>query len=148
MSRLLLFISLFFVSLPMFPQELGPDTVPSRPVKKSYVHLLHTDITRFDEAIDPEAWILVGNVKFRRDSMYMSCDSAHYYQKRNSFLAFGNVRMEQGDTLFLYGDYLDFDGVTNIARVRNNVRLIDKDIVLETDSLDYDRNRNLGYFFE
>lgn len=148
MSRLLLFISLFFVSLPMFPQELRPDTVPSRPVKKSYVHLLHTDITRFDEAIDPEAWILVGNVSFRRDSMYMFCDSAHYYQTRNSFLAFGNVRMEQGDTLFLYGDYLDFDGVTNVARVRNNVRLIDKDIVLETDSLDYDRNRNLGYFFE
>ena len=148
MSRLLLFISLFFVSLPMFSQELRPDTVPSRPVKKSYVHLLHTDITRFDEAIDPEAWILVGNVNFRRDSMYMFCDSAHYYQKRNSFLAFGNVRMEQGDTLFLYGDYLDFDGVTNVARVRNNVRLIDKDIVLETDSLDYDRNRNLGYFFE
>ena len=148
MSRLLLFISLFFVSLPMFSQELRPDTVPSRPVKKSYVHLLHTDITRFDEAIDPEAWILVGNVNFRRDSMYMFCDSAHYFQKKNAFQAFGNVRMEQGDTLFLYGDYLDFDGVTNIARVRNNVRLIDKDLVLETDSLDFDRNRNLGYFFE
>ena len=148
MPRILLLISLFFVSLPMFPQEQARDTVPSRPVKKSYVHLLHTDITRFDEAIDPEAWILVGNVNFRRDSMYMFCDSAHYYQKRNSFIAFGNVRMEQGDTLFLYGDYLDFDGVTNVARVRNNVRLIDKDIVLETDSLDYDRNRNLGYFFE
>ena len=148
MSRLLLLISLLFVSVPIFSQELPADTLPSRPSKKSYVHLLHTDITRFDEAIDPEAWILVGNVNFRRDSMYMFCDSAHYYQKQNSFLAFGNVRMEQGDTLFLYGDYLDFDGVTNIARVRNNVRLIDKDVVLETDSLDYDRNRNLGYFYE
>ena len=148
MSRLLLLISLLFVSVPILSQELPTDTLPSRPSKKSYVHLLHTDITRFDEAIDPEAWILVGNVNFRRDSMYMFCDSAHYYQKQNSFLAFGNVRMEQGDTLFLYGDYLDFDGVTNIARVRNNVRLIDKDVVLETDSLDYDRNRNLGYFYE
>ena len=148
MPRLLLLISLFFVSLPLFSQEQRLDMVSTPPVKKSYVHLLHTDITRFDEAIDPEAWILVGNVNFRRDSMYMFCDSAHYYQKRNSFIAFGNVRMEQGDTLFLYGDYLDFDGVTNIARVRNNVRLIDKDVVLETDSLDYDRNRNLGYFFE
>ena len=148
MSRLLLLISLLFVSVPILSQELPTDTVPSRPSKKSYVHLLHTDITRFDEAIDPEAWILVGNVNFRRDSMYMFCDSAHYYQKQNSFLAFGNVRMEQGDTLFLYGDYLDFDGVTNIARVRNNVRLIDKDVVLKTDSLDYDRNRNLGYFYE
>ena len=148
MSRLLLLISLLFVSVPILSQDLPADTVLSRPSKKSYVHLLHTDITRFDEAIDPEAWILVGNVNFRRDSMYMFCDSAHYYQKQNSFLAFGNVRMEQGDTLFLYGDYLDFDGVTNIARVRNNVRLIDKDVVLETDSLDYDRNRNLGYFYE
>ena len=148
MSRLLLSILLLLVSLSSFPQELKMDSVPQQPAKKSYVHLLHTDITRFDEAVDPDAWILVGNVNFRRDSMYMFCDSAHYYQKQNSFLAFGNVRMEQGDTLFLYGDYLDFDGVTNIARVRSNVKLIDKDVVLETDSLDYDRNRNLGYFFE
>ena len=80
--------------------------------------------------------------------MYMYCDSAHYFQKKNSFQAFGNVRMEQGDTLFLYGDYLDFDGETNLARVRNNVQLIDKNSVLETDSLDFDRNTNVGYFFD
>ena len=148
MTRFLFVVSLLFMSLPLFPQEQTGGYAQEKPVRKNYVHLLHTDITRFDEAIDPDAWILVGNVNFRRDSMYMFCDSAHYYQKQNSFLAFGNVRMEQGDTLFLFGDYLDFNGVTNIARVRNNVRLIDKDIVLETDSLDFDRNRNLGYFFE
>lgn len=116
--------------------------------KKSYIHMLHTDITRFDEEVNPDAWILVGDVKFRRDSMYMFCDSAHYFQKKNAFQAFGNVRMEQGDTLFLYGDYLDYDGDTNLARVRKNVRLIDKSTVLETDSLDFDRNINLGYFFD
>ena len=148
MLRPILLITFFLVSLPLFSQDMKLDTIPQQPARKSYVHLLHTDITRFDEAIDPDAWILVGNVNFRRDSMYMFCDSAHYYQKENSFLAFGNVRMEQGDTLFLYGDYLDFDGVTNIARVRSGVKLIDKDVVLETDSLDFDRNRNLGYFFE
>ena len=106
---------------------------------KSYVHMLHTDVTRFDESINPDAWILVGDVRFRRDSMYMYCDSAHYFQKVNSIQAFGNVRMEQGDTLFVFGDYLDFDGNTNIARMRNNVRLVDKKTVLTTDSLDFDR---------
>lgn len=116
--------------------------------EKDYIHMLHTNVTRFDEAVNPDAWILVGDVRFRRDSMYMYCDSAHYFQKKNAFQAFGNVRMEQGDTLFLYGDYLDFDGETNIARVRNNVRLIDKNSVLETDSLDFDRNVNVGFFFE
>ena len=110
--------------------------------------MLHTDITRFEEAVNPDAWILVGNVQFRRDSMYMYCDSAHYFRNKNSFQAFGNVRMEQGDTLFLFGDYLDFDGDTNMARVRHNVRLIDKNTTLETDSLDFDRNFNLGYFFD
>ncbi|MBO7239933.1 MAG: hypothetical protein J6V23_05580 [Bacteroidaceae bacterium] len=148
MLRSVQLLILFFMSLPLFSQDFKADVHPQQSGKKSYVHLLHTDVTRFDEAIDPEAWILVGNVSFRRDSMYMFCDSAHYYQKQNSFLAFGNVRMEQGDTLFLYSDNLDFNGITNIARVRNNVRLIDKDVVLETDSLDFDRNRNLGYFFE
>ena len=110
--------------------------------------MLHTDVTRFDEAINPDAWILVGDVRFRRDSMYMYCDSAHYFQKKNAFQAFGNVRMEQGDTLFLYGDYLDYDGDTNLARVRRNVRLIDKNTTLTTDSLDFDRNENLGYFIK
>lgn len=110
--------------------------------------MLHTNVTRFDEKINPEAWILVGDVQFRRDSMYMYCDSAHYFQKRNAFQAFGNVRMEQGDTLFLFGDYLDFDGDTNLARVRSNVQLIDKNSVLDTDSLDFDRNTGVGYFFD
>ena len=126
--------------------QVPADTVRTK--QKSYVHMLHADVTRFDEAVNPDAWILVGDVCFRRDSMYMYCDSAHYFQKQNSFQAFGNVRMEQGDTLSLFGDYLDFDGNTNLARVRNNVRLVDHNTVLETDSLDFDRNVNLGYFFK
>ncbi|MBO7301316.1 MAG: hypothetical protein J6U58_01240 [Bacteroidaceae bacterium] len=139
---------LFLLILPFVAkaQELSSDSSSTK--SKSYVHMLHTDITRFDEAINPDAWILVGDVQFRRDSMYMYCDSAHYFQNKNSFQAFGNVRMEQGDTLFLFGDYLDYDGDVNIARVRQNVRLIDKTTVLETDSLDFDRNVNLGFFFE
>ncbi|MBQ5889054.1 MAG: hypothetical protein IIW77_07270 [Bacteroidaceae bacterium] len=148
MQRFISYIILLLTSLPLFSQDVQVEPIVRKPVKKSFLYLLHTDITRFDEAVNPDAWILVGNVRFRRDSMYMYCDSAHYYQKQNSFQAFGNVKMEQGDTLFLYGDYLDFDGVNNLARVRNNVKLIDKNTVLVTDSLDFDRNRNKGYFFE
>ena len=121
------------------------DTVKS---KRTYLYMLHADATRGDEKRLPDAVILSGNVQLRRDSMYMYCDSAYLYTKRNSVQAFGNVRMEQGDTLFLYGDYADYDGDSNIARVRNNVRLIDKTTVLETDSLNFDRNINLAYYFD
>ena len=147
MYRILSTIYMLVLLFPAFAQDtVTADSSLTR--SKSYIHMLHTDVTRFDEAVNPDAWILVGDVRFRRDSMYMFCDSAHYFQKKNAFQAFGNVRMEQGDTLFLFGDYLDYDGDTNIARVRHNVRLIDKNTVLTTDSLDFDRNENLGYFVE
>lgn len=126
-------------------QVASVDTVSN--VKKDYVHMLHADVTKGDKERLPDAIILVGDVELRHDSMYMYCDSAYLYTKRNSVQAFGNVRMEQGDTLFLYGDYADYDGEQNIARVRSNVRLIDKATVLETDSLNYDRNINLAYYF-
>ncbi|MBR3915943.1 MAG: hypothetical protein IKJ49_02245 [Bacteroidaceae bacterium] len=147
MGNIFLVIMLLLFSQPLSSQDkaVGDSTSVK---KKSYIRMLHTDVTRFDEKINPDAWILVGDVRFRRDSMYMYCDSAHYFQKKNAFQAFGNVRMEQGDTLFLYGDYLDYNGDTNLARVRRNVKLIDKNTVLETDSLDFDRNKNLGYFFD
>ncbi len=130
------------------------DTLPSRAsvsdtdsVKRSYVHLLHADVTKYNKKINPDVWVLIGEVAFRHDSMYMYCDSAYFYNRKNALKAFGNVRMEQGDTLFLYGDYLDYDGDANLARVRNNVRLEDKSSILETDSLDYNRALNLGYYF-
>ena len=125
-------------------QESSNDTAS---VKRNYVHLLHADVTKYNKKINPDVWVLVGDVSFRHDSMYMYCDSAYFYNRKNALKAFGNVRMEQGDTLFLYGDYLDYDGDANLARVRDNVRLEDKNSILETDSLDYNRTLNLGYYF-
>ena len=51
-----------------------------------------------------ERQILKGNVKFRQAGLWMFCDSAYYYPQENSLDAFSNVRMEQGDTLFVYAD--------------------------------------------
>lgn len=116
--------------------------------KVTKVFLLHADIAKANEKLLPGVQVLVGNVKFRHDSMYMYCDSAHVYEKTNSFEAFNNVKMEQGDTLFIYGDYLFYDGQSMIAMLRNNVRMINRNTTLTTDSLNYDRLQNYGYYFE
>lgn len=116
---------------------------------KSRVYLLHSDVLKKSKTHpDPDAQILVGDVVFRHDSIYMYCDSACFYEKTNSLEAFDNVKMVQGDTLFLYGDYLFYDGNTQIAQVRNNVRMENRTTTLTTDSLNYDRVANLGYFFD
>ena len=114
---------------------------------KSKVYLLHSDVLKKSKD-NPNAQILVGNVSFRHDSIYMYCDSACFYEKTNSLEAFHNVKFVQGDTLFLYGDYLFYDGNTQLAQVRNNVRMENRTTTLTTDSLNYDRLANLGYFFD
>lgn len=117
-------------------------------VKPTKVFLLHADKASADENRLPGTQILTGNIVFRHDSMYMYCDSAHVYNATNSFEAFGTVRMEQGDTLFIYGDYLYYDGIIRLAKLRNNVQMINRNTTLVTDSLNYDRVQNLGYYFD
>ena len=115
---------------------------------ESRIFLLHSDRLFHDAEIDAQAQILVGNVQFRHDDVFMYCDSALFYEASNSLDAFGNVRMVQGDTLSLTGDILYYDGLDKLARVRNNVVLVHGQMTLYTDSLDYDRLYNVGYFFE
>lgn len=126
--------------------QVRPKRNAAQPAK-SKVYLLHSDVLKKSKD-NPDAQILVGDVAFRHDSIYMYCDSACFYEKTNSLEAFDNVKMEQGDTLFLYGDCLFYDGNTQMAQVRNNVRMENRTITLTTDSLNYDRIANLGYFFD
>ena len=92
--------------------------------------------------------ILKDSVIFFHDGAYLYCDSAYYDEKMNSFNAFSNVRMEQGDTLFLYGNYMHYDGNTRVVMFRENVRLEHGSGTLFTDSLNYDRMMNIGYYFD
>lgn len=94
--------------------------------------------------------ILVGDVVFTKGPMIMKCDSCHYYSESESLDAFGNVSMEQGDTLFVYADELQFDGQREIATLYadfgKKVRLINRDVQLETDVFVYDLGIDLGYY--
>lgn len=101
--------------------------------------------------------ILIGNVVFRRGDMMMYCDSACFYTTAvaDSMEAFGNVHMEQGDTLFLYGERLEYSGSRELATIyageedpASTVRLINRDVTLTTTVLNYDMGLQLGYYEE
>lgn len=116
--------------------------------KKTKVYLEHANTLSFDKDKMADAQVLNGDVCFRHDSSYMYCDSAYFFEQTNSLEAFSNVRMEQGDTLFVYGDYLFYDGDLQIAYLRNNVRMENRQVTLFTDSLNYERVPNVGYYFD
>ncbi len=70
------------------------------------------------------------------------------YPSTNTIEAFGSVRIRQGDTLNLYGDYLNYNGNTQLARVSGDtVQLINKDIILTTDQLYFDRSSQEASYF-
>ena len=114
----------------------------------SKVHLLHADRLFFDERLSKTAQVLVGHVQFSHDGVLLDCDSALYYEATNSFDAFGHVRMNQGDTLILNSEVLYYNGLDQLARARYNVVLEHGTMTIYSDSLDYDRLYELGYYFE
>lgn len=127
-----------------FSPDKKPETTKS---DRKKIYVLHSDVLHKDFRV-PGAQVLSGNVHFLQDGVHMYCDSAHYYDEANSFKAFGHVKMVQGDTLSLVGEYLNYNGATQLAEVRRNVVLRHRKSTLYTDSLNYDRLYNLGYFFE
>lgn len=122
----------------------------SKPIQSSEekIHLIHADNLQFDKISNPDAQCLSGDVEFLHKGLKMYCDSAVLYTSTNSFQAFGNIRMEQGDSLSLVGEYLFYNGITQIAEIRNNVEMRHRESILLTDSLNYDRLDSKGYFFE
>lgn len=83
---------------------------------------------------------------FRHDNALLFCDSAYFYEQANSFDAFSNVRIVQADTLTVYGDFLNYNGNTKLARIWDNVKMVNRNTVLTTNVLYYDRNLNLAFY--
>jgi lipopolysaccharide export system protein LptA len=110
------------------------------------IEILNSELTEHDASLGPGVIKLIGSVRFRQEEMIMDCDSAYFYSEENNVVAYSRIHISQGDTLHLYGDWLEYSGNEKIARVRNNVRLIDKETTLHTNNLDYDRKNNVGYY--
>lgn len=126
-----------------------PLTLAAVSQQQERVYLLHADNLSYDRlGTLPDAQVLTGNVSFRHKGAVLTCDSAHFYEASNSFEAFGRVKMRQGDTLSLDSDYALYDGNEQMAYARYNVVLRHRLTTLYTDSLDYDRMYDLGYFYE
>ena len=99
-----------------------------------------------NEKIVANAQRLLGNVRIRHNEILMWCDSAYAYTGTNRVDAFGNVHINQGDTLHLYANMVKYDGDRSFARAIGNVRLVNKTTTLYSDTVDYDLAGNIGYY--
>jgi lipopolysaccharide export system protein LptA len=114
--------------------------------KVTRLEILNAELTAFDVRLGKDARKLIGDVQLKHEDVIMSCDSAYFYASTGSVDAFSHVRVVQGDTLTLTGDLAHYDGETRLARVRRNVKLVNNDITLVTDSLNYYRAAGIATY--
>lgn len=88
----------------------------------------------------------VGHVQFEHNQTKLFCDSAIFLQTPNLIYAYGNVQINQGDTVNLFCDSLIFNGNTNVSKLYSNVRFRDKEYKLVTDSLEYNGDESKGFY--
>lgn len=73
-------------------------------------------------------------------------DKAFFYKSENRFNAIGNVRIQQGDSLVLTSKLVDYDGKIKVAVAKENVVLDNKEMLLKTDTLYFDRISDKAYY--
>ena len=90
--------------------------------------------------------ILVGHVKIKQGKTLLFGDSLILNTTLNQLEGFGNVHINDADSVNTYADYLKYLGNTKKAFLRKHVKLTDGKGVLTTDSLDYDVSVKIGNF--
>lgn len=85
-------------------------------------------------------------VHFTHEGIEIWCDQAIHYAGENFFKAYGNVRMEQGDTVTMQSNYAEYNGTTQFAFASGNVKMSRPQTSLETDTLFFNRIKQQAYY--
>jgi len=79
-------------------------------------------------------------VQFRHQGADLWCDVAIFYPEENRIKAKGNIKLIQGDSIFMNAGSLDYNGVTQLAKSWDQVSLRNSDMTLTpSDTLYFNR---------
>lgn len=89
---------------------------------------------------------IAGNVILQEGLTTFSCDSAIINKTTNVLEAFGNIHINQQDSIHTYSQYLKYVGKDRMAYLKKDVRLTDKKGTLYTQELQYDLKSSVGTY--
>lgn len=93
-----------------------------------------------------ELQMLAGNVFLEQGTTKFYCDSAVINPATGIVEAFGNVHINDADSIHTYAQYLIYYSNEKKAYLKKNVRLTDGKGVLTTNDLEYDTNLKIGTY--
>jgi lipopolysaccharide export system protein LptA len=89
---------------------------------------------------------IAGNVIIKEGLTTFSCDSATLNRKTNILEAFGNIHINDNDSIHTYAQSLRYIGADRIAYLKKNVKLTDKKGTLYTDDLEYNLRTGIATY--
>ncbi len=133
-----LILGLFLFSLQAKAQEQAPKEIN-----------IDSDINRISEDEYPGAIIFqksTNQVYIEHEGVDMYCDLAFFYKDDNFVKAYGNVKMNQGDSVSMRSQYAEYNGNTKFAFASGNVWLKKDTTTVTTDSMYFDRIKQQAYY--
>ncbi|MFT4024778.1 MAG: OstA-like protein, partial [Flavihumibacter sp.] len=111
------------------------------------VVIKHADRLRYQRKDSvTEYQMLAGKVFLQQNNTKFYCDSASINQRTGVVEAFGNVHINDADSIHTYSQYLIYYSDTKKAYLTKNVRLTDGKGELTTNELEYDTDTKIGIY--
>lgn len=115
--------------------------------KKAKIQLIKADQLIYDKEFGQDVQRLMGDVVFKHKTTLMYCDSAYLLGANNSLIAYGNVHINDNDSVHIYSDSLYYDGEQRLAQFYQNIRMDDGRAQLTTNHLNYSLKTKQGQYF-
>ena len=91
---------------------------------------------------------LGGHVEVKQDKTLFYADSAVINLLNNTMEAFGNVHINDADSVHTYAQYMRYQGKERKAFLQKKVKLTDSKSTLTTDELEYDAAVKIGTYLK
>jgi lipopolysaccharide export system protein LptA len=141
-----LFLFLFLLTGYFSFGQVNPTVTPSADTITEY-HILRGPSMRAIK-IDSVTTLqtIAGGAIIQQGTTIFHSDSAVVNPVTHVLEAFGNIEINQADTVHTYSQYLKYMGVEKMAYLKNKVKLTNKSGTLFTDDLDYNLQTGIGNF--
>ncbi len=113
------------------------------------INIIHADKYNFQNRDSAGQFVsLVGHAIVQQGKTIFYADSMVVDQKTNVIEAFGNIHINDADSVQIYSDYLKYLGKEKKAFLNKHVKLSDGKGILTTDILEYDTQTKIGTYFK
>jgi lipopolysaccharide export system protein LptA len=128
------------------PTAAKDTSKPKGITQENFLYILAADKQYLQKSDTNQLVSYAGHVKVRQGKTLFYADSAIINPVANTLESFGNVHINDSDSVHIYSQYLRYMGIEKKALLTKKVRLTDKKSTLTTENLTYDVNLKLGTY--